>query len=60
MQSAHVTHQLGAILRRRALDRKPWLATLRFDTLIGGGSDTASPDAKRLDRLAPLRPLIRP
>jgi len=49
MQSGHVTHQLAAILRRRTLDRKPWLA-LRVGTLSG------TDDAKRLPRVSALRP----
>ncbi|MBA3329855.1 MAG: hypothetical protein H0T39_03100 [Actinobacteria bacterium] len=51
----HVTHQLGAVLRRRALDRKPWLATLRFDPIASGSGDIA-PGAKRLARVSPPRP----
>jgi len=53
MQSMHVTHQLGAVLRRRALDRKPWLATLRFDPIASGN---IAPGAKRLARVSPPRP----
>jgi len=59
MQSMHVTPQLGAVLRRRALDRKPWLATLRFDPIASGsgsGSGNIAPGAKRLARVSPPRP----
>jgi len=60
MQSAHVTHQLGAFLRRRALDRKPWLATLCFDTLTSRGSSNTAPRHARRNDLLSSTPLTRP